>query len=126
MTRKSASGILATVLVVLCAVCIHGCGEEREKDVCEKAMDVQKGHCKGFEHCIPCKCVVENQVWHVVLTENGTFDLENSYCETPGPCESSRLENAEICLDDEEACDPCEVAGARICGNPDLPELCPF
>ena len=105
------------ILVLLLLVSLlPSCGSD--KNVCEKAFDVQKEMCSHNKTCILCPCVLQNYFCtfnfdrmnyiHVGPLRIPDFSGSGVFCEKPSLCNDDMKQFAESCLEnqDEAICTP--------------------
>lgn len=104
-----------TTIILGLVFCVCGCGE---KNVCEKALDVQREFCKGYEDCLQCGCVTQG--YHCVVEWDKLsykqfagiripdFVSSGVSCAKPSTCEGIIKDLAENCLTvrDRDSCAP--------------------
>ncbi len=101
---------IALSLVAAFGLAVVACGDDDDKNACEKAADVMMdgmdGYCDGkADQCWACDC--HNQ--DLVATPTGSGTDMTWECAEPDPvdttCDGTDLESAQECLDDKAACE---------------------
>ncbi len=95
-------------LAVAFATVAVACGDDDNKDACEKAADVMSrgydSYCDGkSDQCYFCDC--SNQGLEMQTTGDGTDVTFSCVQPTASTCDASSADAAGDCLDDESACE---------------------